>query len=290
MLQAANNEIDRTHQKSNVLHPLSLASRPNRLLPPLQLDCGDEILHPIEHQTLLLLAVPLQANMLIDDPWSTDLALGEDAAYVHSMGMMADTLHTAAAQTFAVLHILPQTHLQGTPAMSINHKFPMITGQCMDCLDRTARHIHIHQIDKPFGGIQSGLTFYPGYWCRRLFIIKLTKLTVAEFVLALNQCHTGSLDHTGPQDCQEFPVESKIDLKIGAQVMLLQNLGDNLANGSTGRVIGLFKSGQLPLTLAWAMTVHKSQSLTLDKVVVDLDKAFADGVRGRFHKDCDDMS
>jgi hypothetical protein len=25
------------------------------------------------------------------------------------------------------------------------------------------------------------------------------------------------------------------------------------------------------------MTVHKSQSLTLDKVVVDLDKAFADG-------------
>jgi hypothetical protein len=38
----------------------------------------------------------------------------------------------------------------------------MITGQCMDCLDRTARHIHIRQIDKPFGGIQvsTGLDFF----------------------------------------------------------------------------------------------------------------------------------
>ncbi|KIK36124.1 hypothetical protein CY34DRAFT_30361, partial [Suillus luteus UH-Slu-Lm8-n1] len=34
---------------------------------------------------------------------------------------------------------------------------------------------------------------------------------------------------------------------------------------------------QLPLALSWAMTIHKSQSLTLEKVVVDLDKAFADG-------------
>lgn len=153
---------------------------------------------------------------------------------------------------------------------------------------------------------------------------------------------------------KELPVDSKIDLKIGAQVMLLQNLGDGLANGSTGRVVGFFKPGQadrhhagrkvgllrhvavnahdypfdchiasraelrdftnlfplvkfttsegpecvlvmpneftlqikgkviarrlqLPLALSWAMTIHKSQSLTLEKVVVDLDKAFADG-------------
>ncbi|KAG1777878.1 hypothetical protein EV702DRAFT_954574, partial [Suillus placidus] len=31
---------------------------------------------------------------------------------------------------------------------------------------------------------------------------------------------------------------------------------------------------QPPLTLPWAMTIHKSQSLTLEKVVIDLDKAF----------------
>jgi len=42
----------------------------------------------------------------------------------------------------------------------------------------------------------------------------------------------------------EFPVEPTIHLKIGAQVMLLQNIGDGLANGSTGSVVGFFKSGQ----------------------------------------------
>jgi hypothetical protein len=52
-------------RKSNVLHPLNFASRSNGLLPPLQLDLGDEILHPMENQTLLLLAAPLQANTFI---------------------------------------------------------------------------------------------------------------------------------------------------------------------------------------------------------------------------------
>jgi energy-coupling factor transporter ATP-binding protein EcfA2 len=39
--------------------------------------------------------------------------------------------------------------------------------------------------------------------------------------------------------------------------------------------LGSFK--QYPVRLAWAVTVHKSQGLTLDKVIVDLDGAFASG-------------
>lgn len=40
-------------------------------------------------------------------------------------------------------------------------------------------------------------------------------------------------------------------------------------------VLGLFK--QYPLRLAWAITIHKSQGLTFDKLVVDAQKAFANG-------------
>lgn len=44
---------------------------------------------------------------------------------------------------------------------------------------------------------------------------------------------------------KEFPVDTRVCLKIGAQVMLLQNLGDGLANGSTGRIVGFFRPGQV---------------------------------------------
>lgn len=98
-------------------------------------------------------------------------------------------------------------------------------------------------------------------------------------------------------------------LKIGAQVMLLNNLdpANGLANGSIGRVTKLgalpevqFQNGarrlieghsweikdngkviaeraQLPLRLAWAITAHKSQGMTLDKIAVYLGKCFEDG-------------
>jgi hypothetical protein len=41
----------------------------------------------------------------------------------------------------------------------------------------------------------------------------------------------------------------------------------------TGRMV----REQLPLVLAWAVTVHKSQGMTLDSAIVDLTRAFATG-------------
>ncbi|XP_062569791.1 ATP-dependent DNA helicase PIF1-like [Saccostrea cucullata] len=109
------------------------------------------------------------------------------------------------------------------------------------------------------------------------------------------------------------PVPKKLILKVGAQVMLAKNLEvqRGLVNGARGVVVGFdkknqdypvvkFVSGeeeviwpvrwtfklsgtvyinrkQLPLKLAWAISIHKSQGMTLDCVEMSLSKVFEAG-------------
>lgn len=102
---------------------------------------------------------------------------------------------------------------------------------------------------------------------------------------------------------------SNLSLKIGAQVMFVKNSAEQgYVNGTTGEVID-FKEGypvvrakdgkeyvaypstwsveegqkvlgsieQVPLKLAWAVTIHKSQGMTLDNAYIDLSQAFVEG-------------
>ena len=97
--------------------------------------------------------------------------------------------------------------------------------------------------------------------------------------------------------------EENLTLKKGAYVMSIANLDMNLgiANGSTGVVIDFTKENlpivqfdkhkivigkkewksenipgismfQIPLILAWGITIHKAQGLTLEKAIVDIGK------------------
>ncbi|XP_034411637.1 ATP-dependent DNA helicase PIF1 [Cyclopterus lumpus] len=109
------------------------------------------------------------------------------------------------------------------------------------------------------------------------------------------------------------PVSRLIQLKVGAQVMLTKNLdvARGLVNGARGLVVAfepgkhglprvrflcgatevlkaerwVFKScsgihlsrQQLPLKLAWAISIHKSQGMTLDCVEISLARVFESG-------------
>jgi ATP-dependent exoDNAse (exonuclease V) alpha subunit len=115
------------------------------------------------------------------------------------------------------------------------------------------------------------------------------------------------------------PAPETLELKVGAQVMLLTNMNTEigLVNGSVGKVLSFSLEGpvvqfvhggkaivsenewsikeqeaktgggfkykvvatrnQIPLKLAYACSTHKSQGATLDRAVIDLNEAFAEG-------------
>jgi ATP-dependent DNA helicase PIF1 len=126
----------------------------------------------------------------------------------------------------------------------------------------------------------------------------------------LYQMHTNGIAAKVEQLTKSVLAPEALELKIGAEVMFVaNNFPAGFVNGTRGRVVDFadgwplvqLPSGreikverhswkleedgktraevaQLPLRLAWAITIHKSQGMSLDAAEIDLSRSFTPGM------------
>lgn len=153
--------------------------------------------------------------------------------------------------------------------------------------------------------IDEGVTYL---YCHKLNVER-KNLEILSTIQGKEYVHNAQ-DGGKKEELKVCPLPERFVFKVGAKVMLLRNMHHKgLMNGSLGKIIAVskgkpivkFDAGltisvephvwqqqnedgitlatrrQLPLSLAWAMTVHKSQGQTLPRVAISLNGVFEFG-------------
>jgi len=147
--------------------------------------------------------------------------------------------------------------------------------------------------------------------------VNVDEINSIELSLIENKEYICQMTSSGPEPLVEMLKKSclaheKLKLKVGAEVMCIKNnFEEGYVNGSRGKIIGFEEENgnpivelyngkkislkpelwaieedgkikasvsQIPLRLAWAITIHKSQGMSLDNALIDLNRTFSYGM------------